>query len=260
MTNELQQTRQAFEVSTNSSIALVTGGAKRVGRAIVLELARAGYDVAVHYRNNEYAARELVANVLASGRRSVALHADLTDEAAWPNLIAQTVAALGGVDVLVNNASQFLSPTPDTLEGFDPSLWETMFRVHMLAPFALVHHARRHLARSGRGCVINLCDISSERPWPDHLAYCATKAGLVALTRGLARAMAPAVRVNAISPGIATFPDEYGAVLRLQITRQVPLLREGTPEGVARLVRFLVDSADYVTGQVIAIDGGRGVV
>lgn len=241
-------------------VALVTGGSKRVGRAIVLELARGGHDVAVHYRTDPTAARELAANVLSMGRKAIAVQGDLADVESWPVIVGQAVGELGGLDVVVNNASTFLTATPDTVDAFDPPVWDAMFRIHMLAPMGLAHYAKPHLSRSGRGSIVNLCDISTQRPWPDHLAYCSTKAGLVALTRGLARALAPSIRVNAVSPGIAAFPDEYSTQLRLEITRQVPLAREGTPEGVARLVRFLIDSADYVTGQVIAIDGGRSVV
>jgi len=247
-------------LSDERKVALVTGGAKRVGRAVTLELARAGFEVAVHYRNSEGSAQELAANLLASGRRAIAVQADLADPDSCFSLVEKTVESLGALDVLVNNASVFFTTTPDTVQEFNPAVWEDMFRIHMLAPMALIHHSRTHLERSGRGVVVNLCDISAERPWPDHLAYCATKAGLVSLTRGMARALAPRIRVNGVAPGIAVFPDEYSAALRLQITRQVPLAREGSPDGVARLVRFLVETGDYITGQIVAIDGGRSVV
>jgi len=143
--------------------------------------------------------------------------------------------------------------------GFDSAEWDRTMRVNAVAPAALAYYARPHLAADGCGRIINLCDISAERPWPHYLAYCASKAALVALTRGLARAFAPRITVNGVSPGIAVFPEEYPAALREKIVSRVPLAREGTPEEVARLVRFLAESGDYITGQIISIDGGRNV-
>jgi pteridine reductase len=130
----------------------------------------------------------------------------------------------------------------------------------LTAPAGLCHFAREHLAKGGRGNIVNLCDISAERPSPNHLAYGVSKAGLAALTQGLARALAPDIRVNAVSPGIADFPESYSPELRQRLTTQVPLKREGTPEGIARAVRFLVESGDYITGQILAVDGGRSTV
>ena len=265
--------------------ALVTGGAKRVGRAIVLELARAGCDVAIHYRRGRAEAQQLADEVdrletavtqrgrsdrvprsitqggrSQRGRQAVIIGADLTDPASWPMVIDETVKRLGRLDILINNASVFLTPQPDSIEAFDATQWESMFRVNLIAPMALCHHAQPHLERGGQGHIVNLCDISARSPWPDHLAYCTSKAALEALTRGLARAMAPDVRVNGVAPGIAVFPDEYPEELRRRLIGKVPLGRPGTPEDVARLVRFLVESGDYITGQIIPIDGGRSLV
>ena len=135
-----------------------------------------------------------------------------------------------------------------------------MLRVNLTAPVALAYHAQKHLAARGRGRIVNLCDISAERPWSTHLAYCASKAGLVAATKALAKALAPRITVNGVAPGIAEFPDEYSERTRQDLIAQVPLRRAGTPEEVAQLVRFLVESGDYLTGEIIAIDGGRGIV
>ena len=193
-------------------------------------------------------------------RRAVIIGAVLSDPASWPMVIDETVKGLGRLDILINNASVFLTPKPDSIEAFDVKQWESMFRVNLIAPMGLSHHARPHLERGGKGRIVNLCDISARSPWPDHLAYGASKAALEALTRGLARAMAPDVRVNGVAPGIAVFPDEYPEELRRRLTGKVPLGRPGTPEEVARLVRFLVESGDYITGQIIPIDGGRSLV
>ena len=275
--------------------ALVTGGAKRVGRAIVLELARAGCDLAVHYRSSHSEAEETATAVSALGRRAVLIQGDLNDASAWPAIIERAVARLGRLDILVNNASLFdpaaavaaesadasadsFQPLPEPqaecnpgapgaratpqspMTNFDSAEWDRMLRVNTVAPAALAHYARPHLSAHGSGRIINLCDISADRPWPDYLAYCASKAALLSLTKGLARAFAPTITVNAVSPGIAVFPDEYPAALREKLVARVPLAREGTPEEIARLVRFLVESGDYITGQIISIDGGRSIV
>ncbi len=242
------------------SVALVTGGAKRVGRAIALALADAGCDVAIHYHRSRDEAEELRGLLTELGRRAVVVEGDLVDPSSWPAIVEQAVAGLGHLDILINNASLYQTEAPDTLEGFDHAQWERLLRTNLVAPMALCHAARTHLAARGRGHIVNLCDIAAERPWPGHLAYCASKAGLVCLTKALARAMAPQVCVNGVAPGIAVFPDEYSEEKRKRLTQPVPLGREGTPQEVADLVRFLVSQGDYITGQVIPIDGGRGLV
>lgn len=249
-----------MQMKLDGTVALVTGGAKRVGRAIVLELARAGCGVAIHYRHSRAAAQELEAAVIAMGRRAVTVAGELNEPASWPAIIRQTVEALGRLDVLVNNASVFLTGAPDSIDAFDAGRWESMLRTNLVAPMALCHHARPHLEAHGCGKIINLCDISADRPWAEHLSYCASKAALAALTKGLALALAPGVQVNGVAPGIAVFPEAYEEEMRRKLTGQVPLRRPGTPEEVARLVRFLAEAGDYITGQIIPIDGGRSLV
>ena len=240
--------------------ALVTGASKRVGRAIVLELARHGCDVAIHYRRSRSEAEELAARVTRTGRNAVTIAGDLSDPVTWPIVVRQAVDALGRLDILVNNASAFLADRPDTIDEFDPKLWETMLRVNLVAPVGLSHHAREHLQARGSGRIVNLCDVSADRPWPDHLAYCASKAGLAAITKGLARALAPDICVYGVAPGIAAFPERFSEGSRHKLTRRVPLGREGTPEEVATLARVLLESGDYITGEIVRIDGGRSLV
>ena len=243
-----------------SKVALVTGGARRVGRAIALELARAGCDVAVHFRRSSAEADEVVSQIVAMDCRAVAVAGDLADPASWPAIIQQVIERLHRLDVLINNAAVFSPDEHDSIEGFDLDDWESMLRVNLVAPAALCHHARPHLAAGGQGKIINLCDISGDRPWPSHLAYCASKAALSALTKGLAVALAPHIQVNGVAPGIAVFPENYSPEVRKDLVDRVPLGREGTPEEVAALVRYLVESAHYITGQIIPIDGGRSLV
>lgn len=248
-------------------VALITGGARRVGRAIVLELADAGYDVAIHYKTSHAQAIDLAEQVSGMRRRAIAVEGDLNDPESWPQTILRTVEQLQRLDVLINNASVFSSGAnasdpdrADTVDGFRIEQWESMLRTNLVAPMALCHHARPYLEAHGHGKIINLCDIAGDRPWRGHLAYCASKAALAALTKGLARALAPNVQVNGVAPGIAEFPSEYPDELRRRLIDKVPLGRAGTCDEVARLVRFLARSGDYLTGQIIAIDGGRSLV
>ena len=169
-------------MTLDGTVALVTGGAKRVGRAIVLELARAGCDVAIHHRHSPAEAEDLGREVVGLGRRALPIAGDLSDPATWPVIVRQTVDRLGRLDILVNNASQFLTGHPDTVDGFDSRRWEAMLRTNLVAPMALCHHARLHLAKHGCGRIVNLCDSAADRPWPEHLAYCASKAAVDRLT------------------------------------------------------------------------------
>lgn len=244
---------------SSSLAALVTGGAKRVGRTIALALARAGCDVAIHFHHSGDAARDTAEAVKSIGRRAATVQGDLADESTWPRIVEEAVAVLGSLDVLINNASVFPIDAEDTLGGFDASRWERIQRINLTAPTALCHYAESHLRRTGRGCIVNLCDIAAERPWPDHLSYCVSKASLVAVTKALARTLAPDVRVNGVAPGIAIFPEEYDAELRDRLLSRVPLGRAGTPEDIAKLVRYLVVEGDYITGQIIPCDGGRSL-
>ena len=247
-------------MNLEGTTALVTGGARRVGRAIVLALARAGCDVAIHHQRSETQARELAVLVQSMGRRSVTPQGDLNDADTWEPIVKETVKGLGRLDVLVNNASTFLTQTPDTIEAFDSDLWDRVLRVNLTAAVGLSHYARPHLDARGQGKIVNLCDIAHERPWRDHLAYCASKAGLVAMTKALAAALAPSVQVNAVAPGIVAFPPQYGEELRQTLIDRVPLRRPGTPEEVAKLERFIIESGDYMTGEVVHLDGGRSAV
>lgn len=239
---------------------LVTGAGRRVGRAIALELARAGCHVAIHYLRSRGDAETLAAEIRRLGRVTVTVPGDLNEPRSWRDIIEQAVRGLGGLDILINNASRFLTGEPDTVDGFTPEAWERMLRINLTAPAALCCYARPHLAAGGRGRIINLSDIGAVRPWKDHFAYCVSKSGLDALTRALAVALAPGITVNGIAPGIAVFPDEFPPPLRERLTSRVPVRRVGTPEEVAGLTRRVLESGSYLTGQIIALDGGRGLV
>ncbi len=248
----------------SANVALITGAARRVGRTVALELARAGFDVAIHFLASQKDAERTAEDVRSIGRRATLIRGDLNDPASWSAIVEQAAADLGRLDVLVNNASLFDASVglcgASTAREFDSDHWERMFRINTTAPAGLAHHARSHLEAGGRGRIVNICDISADRPWPSQLSYCCSKAALVALTKGLARALAPTITVNGVAPGIAVFPDEYPPELRERLVRRVPLAREGTPGDIAHVVRFLVETGDYITGQIIAVDGGRNLV
>ena len=241
---------------TFTRVALVTGGAKRVGRAIVQRLAGEGLDIAFTYLSSQSEAAALEHELQSQGRRTLAIRADLTQPdvaaAAVFDAFAQQFARL---DVLVNNASLYL---PGRLEETTLDLSRKLMAIHLEAPLLLAQKFEPML-RASRGHVINLTDLLAERPWPQYLAYCASKAALVNLTLGLAREFAPEVTVNAIDPGVVEWPDDYPESERQKYLKRVPLARPGAPQDVANLVRFLATEGSYITGQIIRLDGGRSI-
>ena len=237
-------------------VALVTGAAKRVGRGIALMLADEGFDTAFTYLNSQEDAGKLAAEIDAKGRRSLMIRADLTRPELAADEIHQAMTAhFGQLNVLVNNASLYLAAD---LQATTAEIAQKLNAIHVVAPLLLCQRFEAML-RAAKGHVVNMVDLLAERPWPAYLAYCASKAGLWNLTLGLARAMAPEVTVNGIAPGVAEWPDDYPEEERKKYLKRVPLGRAGTPDDVARLVRYLVTDGNYITGQVIRLDGGRSI-
>lgn len=234
-------------------VALVTGSARRVGRAIALTLAQAGCNLAVHYQTSEADAGRLVGEIEQLGRRATAVSGDLEEAATAQRVVNETVRSLGRLDILVNNAAVF-ARTP--LEEADVTIWERMLRINLVAPALLARAAAPHMRSAGAGRIVNLVDMMVDRPVKAYAPYSASKAALASLTRTLALELAPHITANAIAPGIAVFPDDYDAQRREGLVSRVPLRREGTPEEVAAVVRFLVVEGDYITGQIIHVDGG----
>lgn len=235
---------------------LVTGAAKRVGRSIARELHGAGASIMVHYRSAGAAAEAIVAefNELRPGS-AACRQTDLLDIDALSGLVEQTVAHFGRLDALVNNASSFFA-TP--LGRIDRADWEDLVGSNFKAPLFLTQAAAPYL-KAAHGAVVNITDIHAERPLAGYALYCAAKAGLLGLTRALAIELAPEVRVNAVAPGPILWPDDsvFDGQAQDRIVAHTLLKHAGSPHDVARTVRFLLDEATYVTGQVINVDGGR---
>jgi pteridine reductase len=248
-----------MEQAMQGKVVLVTGGAKRVGAAICRRLHAAGAQLAIHYRSSEQEALGLQKELNAMRPKSAAVfQADLLEQNALPQLVHMVIKRFGQLDALVNNASSFYA-TP--LAEVDGEQWDDLLGTNLRAPLFLAQAAADELRRQ-HGCVVNIADIHAERPMRGHLLYSVAKAGLVALTRGLAQEMAPQVRVNAVAPGVIIWPEGeewMDEEQRRKIVAHTLLKREGEPDDIARTVAFLIHDAPYITGQVIAVDGGRSV-
>ena len=244
-------------MNPSDKIALVTGASRRIGAKIVRGLHAAGYRVLLHYHRSEDEARQLAKELNAERPGSIlALRADLDDTAALGELVRRAIDAWGHLDALVNNASTFY-PTP--LGTVTESQWDDLLGSNLKAPFFLCQAAAPYLARR-QGAIVNLVDIYAERPLKGYLAYSIAKAGLAALTRSLAVELAPDVRVNGVAPGAILWPEQAdGGQTQADILARIPLARSGSPADIAGAVRFLLEDTPYITGQIIAVDGGRSV-
>jgi pteridine reductase len=242
----------------SGKVVLVTGGAKRVGAAIARRLHSHGASVMLHYRNSEREANALRMELNAQRENSTALlQADLLDVAGLSEVVKNTLSRFERLDALVNNASTFF-PTP--VGEMTPANWESLIGANLRAPLFLSQSAAPHLRRSG-GVIVNITDIHAERPLKNYVIYSVAKAGLAGLTRSLARELAPEVRVNGVAPGAIVWPEDglWDEVTRQRIVSHTLLKRTGDPDDVARAVYYLIAEAPYVTGQIIAVDGGRSI-
>lgn len=233
-------------------VALVTGGAVRVGKAVALGLAASGYDLVVSYRTSQEPAADLRAQVRRMGRRVRVVQADLSREAEAVRLAASVRETFGRLDLLVNSASTYLS---DDLLRVPTEEWDLVMAVNLRAPFLLVRETA-DLLREARGSVVNIVDLSAFQAWPRYPHHSVSKAGLLHLTRNMALALAPEARANAVAPGHVLPPPDYGEAEIERSRRRVPLGRIGQPCDVAEAVLYLA-RAQYVTGEVIVVDGGR---
>lgn len=253
----LRNTRQGIVMK--NKIILVTGGTKRIGEAICRKLHSEGMNLMVHYRSSEKEAHMLQTQLNQVRPGSVALvQADLLDITRLPILVNETIKHFGKIDSLVNNASSFYS---SPIEKITEKSWDELIGCNLKAPLFLSQAAAPHLKKQ-HGCIINIVDIHSEWPLKKYVVYSSAKGGLVTLTKSLALELAPEVRVNGISPGPILWP-ENGAwsdqITRQRIINKTLLKRIGEPNDIAKAVFFLISDAPYITGQIIAVDGGRSI-
>lgn len=236
--------------------ALVTGAGKRLGRAICEALAAHGCKLILHCHRSRRETEELAASICDSGGEAAVLRADLSRSTQTLKLARSAEKAFGGVDILVNSAAVFW-PTP--LERLSVSQLDAFYAVNLQAPFALSTELGRAMKKRGRGAILNLACISGLKPWRTHVPYSISKAGVISMTRGLARMFAPQVRVNAIAPGTVLPPDNPDEATRehlRMVKKKIPLKKIGSPEDVVEGAIYLL-TAPFVTGQVLVLDGGR---
>lgn len=238
--------------SLAGSVALVTGAAKRIGRSVALRLASEGADVVVNYRSSKNEADEVVAQIRAIGRRAVAIRADVAKRADVTAMFAAVEKEFGGLDVLVNNAGIFFAAK---FEELTEEQWGNILDTNLKSQYLCSQAAAPMLRRAGRGRIINFASLGGLLAWPAYTHYCVSKAGVIMLTRCLARALGPEITVNAIAPGTISFPGD-APELAEDFIRRAPLQRTGTAKDIDDAVVFLAQSA-FLTGQVIVVDGGR---
>ena len=244
-------------VDLHPKVCLVTGSARRVGAAIVRALHAAGADVAIHYRNSRQDAERLAAELeLQRAGSSLLLQGDLLNIETLPKLVEAVVQYFGRLDVLVNNASSFYA---SPLGQISSAMWEDLIGTNLKVPLFLAQAAASEL-RKTKGAIINIVDIYAERPHKDFVVYSSAKAGLVGLTKSLARELGPEIRVNGVAPGVALWPEASCDQAEQQsILAQIPLQRPGSPEDIAGAVKFLAFEAPYISGQILTVDGGRSI-
>lgn len=246
-------------MAETAPVALITGAAHRLGARTAQTLHARGWNLIIHYRSRRDQAEALALSLnQARSNSAVSVQADLSVMEEVQSLGEQSVATWGRLDGLINNASVFYpNPTPDATAAD----WDTILHTNLRAPFFLLQACLPALKDNG-GCVVNMIDIYSEKPLTDHPLYCASKAGLAALTRSWAKDLAPAVRVNGVSPGAILWPEGEAAMdqgHQSAILEKTPMARTGNPDDIARTIAFLMCDAPFVTGQILPVDGGRSL-
>ena len=248
-----------MEASLQNKIVLITGGAKRVGASICRLLHASGANLMIHYKSSVNEARALQAELNLKRPHSVAIiQGDLLNLSILPSLIQETISHFGKLDVLINNASSYY---PTEIGNIHEEQWYDLMGSNLKAPLFLSQAAAIEL-RKQQGCIINITDMHVERPKKGYIIYSVAKAGLVTLTKSLAHELSPEVRVNAVAPGPVMWPEDnpqFDELYRQRVISQTLLKRIGEPNDIAKAVKFLIQDAPFITGQVIAVDGGRSL-
>jgi len=243
-------------VQIEGKIALVTGGAKRVGRSIVLALAERGAEVVLHYRDSQLEAQEVLSLIKKAGGKPVAVQGDVSVAADVDRIVETAMQAFGRIEILVNNAAIFYRTPFDSLNEAD---WDRLLDVNLKGPFLLCRRIGAIMLQQRQGKIVNLADIAGQKVWAEYLPYSVSKAGVIALTIGLAKALAPHVHVNAIAPGTVLLPDGTCRLEQERAVRRVPMDRLGSPDDIARAVVYLVEN-DFISGEILRVDGGQHLV
>ena len=236
-------------------VAVITGGARRLGRASALALARAGADIAITFRNSAREAQHTVIDAASLGVRAVSLKCDVTDQDSVRAALKDAVKELGGIDILLNNAANY-----ETVEFEKLTLkqWDAIFASNARGPFLVSQEALKYL-RARKGKIINMGSLGGLRPWADHAHYCSSKAAVHMLTRVMAKALAPEIAVNCVAPGMIDLGEKAAAAFMKRMARQTPMQRNGSGEEIAAAVVFFATAPHFITGQVLAVDGGLGL-
>ena len=234
-------------------VALITGAAKRIGRAIALALAEQGADVAITYRDSEEHAGQTVCELKGLGGCAIAVHANLREPESIRKAVARVAGEFGSIDILVNNAGRFETAA---IENISVDQWDAMFETNTRGPFIAAQAALPHL-RAARGRIINIGSLGGIHPWPTHAHYCTSKAALHMLTQTMSKAFAPEISVNCVAPGMIV-NDEVSAEYE-HFARKTPMQRNGTPQEVAAAVVFFATGPHFITGQILGVDGGLGL-
>jgi NAD(P)-dependent dehydrogenase (short-subunit alcohol dehydrogenase family) len=239
----------------SGKVVLVTGAAKRLGRAIALAAAEQGADVAITYRSSEREAREVVRELARRGAEALALRCDVTDELGVREMVREVASAMGGIDVLVNNAANYETVK---FEKLTAAQWDAIFASNARGPFLVSREALPYLKKR-RGRIVNMGSLGGLRPWSTHAHYCSSKAAVHMLTKVMAKALAPEIAVNAVAPGMIDLGEKAAAAFMRRMAKQTPMRRNGSATDIAAAVMFFATGPSFITGQVMAVDGGIGL-
>jgi NAD(P)-dependent dehydrogenase (short-subunit alcohol dehydrogenase family) len=243
------------ELPLHKKIVLVTGAAKRLGRAVALAAAEQGADVAITYLESEREARALVGDLARRGASALAVRCDITDETSVREMVKEVAAELGGIDVLVNNAANYETAK---FEKLSVAQWDGIFASNARGPFLVSREALPYL-RKRKGRIVNMGSLGGLRPWATHAHYCSSKAAVHMLTKVMAKALAPEVSVNAVAPGMIDLGEKAAAAFMRRMAKQTPLRRNGSADEIAAAVLFFATAPKFITGQILAVDGGLGL-
>jgi pteridine reductase len=252
--NDQETAGKEVHVRAVGKIALVTGAARRVGKAIALALADRGAHVVITYNHSGAEAQATLGEIEARGAQGLALQGNITRSGDVDGIVRQVIDRFGRIDILVNNASNYYKTPFETLTE---EQWDDLVGTNLKGTFLVCKRVGDEMLKTGGGKIINLADWAGFRPYKDYLPYCVAKAGVIALTTALAKTLAPQIQVNAVAPGPVLLPEDFSDALRQAVVQATPLKRIGTPDDIAQTVVFLVEGSDFITGAIVPVDGGR---